>query len=136
LAHGLKQEPASGRVFFPPDEVDRAIASTPRSFTLYNRNGQPHATLGGENVHFVPGSSGVKVLDHRTGETRSATTTDFVDYVRLADNLPHIAYLATAFSTNDIGRSLRCLAFVSLSTTLKPVVSGALPLTARRAWPR
>ena len=27
LTHGLKQEPVSGRVLFPPDEVDRAIAN-------------------------------------------------------------------------------------------------------------
>ena len=48
-------------------------------------------------MHFVPGSSGLKVLDHRTGDTRLANTGDFVEYVRLADGLPHIAYLATAF---------------------------------------
>jgi trimethylamine--corrinoid protein Co-methyltransferase len=127
LAHGLKQDPASGRVLFPPDEVDRAIASTPRSFILYNRNGQPHATLGGDNVHFVPGSSGVKVLDHRTGQTRSATTTDFVNYVCLADGLPHIAYLATAFSTNDIEPQVSDAwrLYHCLTNSLKPVVSGA-----------
>ena len=43
----------------------------------------PHADLGGDRVHFVPGSSGLKVLDHRTGETRLANSTDFVEYVRL-----------------------------------------------------
>ena len=48
-----------------------------------------------------PGSSGLKVLDHRTGETRLANSTDFVEYVRLADGLPNIPYLATAFSTNN-----------------------------------
>ena len=54
-----------------------------------------------DRVHFVPGSSGLKTLDHRTGEVRLANSTDFVEYVRLADGLQHIAYLATAFSTND-----------------------------------
>ena len=58
-----------------------------------------HAELGGDAVHFVPGSSGLKVLDHRSGETRLATSADYVEYVRLADGLEHIAYLATAFST-------------------------------------
>ena len=72
-----------------------------RRSSLYDRDGNPHADLGGDRVHFVPGSSGLKVLDHRTGETRLANSTDFVEYVRLGDGLDHIAYLATAFSTND-----------------------------------
>src|SRR5262245_59933714 len=90
------------RVLFPADVVDRAIATAPREFTLFTRAGQPHSTLGGDRVHFVPGSSGLKLLDHRTGETRLANTHDFIEYVRLCDGLEHIAYLATAFSTNDI----------------------------------
>ena len=56
--------------------------SAPRSFTLYDRDGNPHADLGGDRVHFVPGSSGLKWLDHRTGEVRLADSTDFVEYVR------------------------------------------------------
>ena len=80
--------------------MDQAIASAPRSFTLYDRDGNPHADLGGDRVHFVPGSSGSSGLDHRTGEVRLANSTDFVEYIRLGDGLDHIAYLATAFSTN------------------------------------
>lgn len=126
LDHGLKMR--DGRILFPPDVIDQAIASTPHSFTLYDRDGQPHAELGGDNVHFVPGSSGLKMLDHRTGQTRLATTADFVEYIRLADGLEHIAYLATAFSTNDdiepqISDAWRL--YLSLTNSRKPVVSGA-----------
>ena len=92
LDHGLKQDPESGRILFPPNVVDKAIADTPRDFTLYSRSGEPYANLGGDRVHFVPGSSGLKVLDCRTGEARLANTADFVEYVRLADGLEHIAY--------------------------------------------
>jgi trimethylamine--corrinoid protein Co-methyltransferase len=68
------------------------------------------------------------VLDHRSGETRHANTADFVDYVRLCDGLPHIAYLATAFSTNDdiepaVSDAWRL--YLSLTNSLRPVVSGA-----------
>lgn len=128
LATGLKTGGSDGRILFPPDVVDSAIASTPHTFTLYDRDGNPHAELGGNNVHFAPGSSGLKVLDHRTGQTRLANTTDFVEFVRLTDGLEHIAYLATAFSTNDdieaqvsdIWRLYLCL-----TNSRKPVVSGA-----------
>lgn len=73
LDHGLTTG-AGGRVLFPGDVVERAIASAPSSFILYDRDGRPHADLGGDRVHFVPGSSGLKVLDHRSGEVRLATT--------------------------------------------------------------
>ena len=128
LDSGLVMDAKSERILFPPDVVDQAIASTPPSFTLYDRDGSAHAEIGGDNVHFVPGSSGLKVLDHRSGETRLANTRDFAEYVRLADGLPHIAYLATAFSTNDdieaqVSDAWRL--YLCLTHSLKPVVSGA-----------
>jgi trimethylamine--corrinoid protein Co-methyltransferase len=115
------------RVLFPPDVVDRALASAPREFTLYTRDGRPHATLGGDRVHFVPGSSGLKILDHRTGEVRLSNTRDFIEYVRLCDGLQHIAYLATAFSTNDIEPQVSDVwrLYLSLLNSQKPIVSGA-----------
>ncbi|MDH3519067.1 MAG: trimethylamine methyltransferase family protein [Myxococcales bacterium] len=128
LEHGLKTDASGKRILFPPDEVDKAIASCPRSIALYNRDGEPHAELGGNRVHFVPGSSGLKILDHRTGAVRLADSTDFVEYARLCDGLEHIAYLATAFSTNkDIESQVSDAwrLYMSLISSKKPVVSGA-----------
>jgi trimethylamine--corrinoid protein Co-methyltransferase len=126
LDHGLRA--AEDRVLFPPETVDWAIAQAPKSFQLYDRDGHPAADLGGDRVHFVPGSSGLKIADHRTGETRLAGTADFVDYVRLADGLEHIAYLATAFSTNDDiepGVADAWRLFLCLTNSRRPVVSGS-----------
>ena len=127
LDHGLKTDPSSGRILFPAHVVEKAIETTPRSFNLYDRAGKRHAELGGNNVHFVPGSSGLKMLDHHTKEVRHANTADFVDYVRLCDGLEHIAYLATAFSTNDIEEQVSDAwrLYLSLTNSLKPIVSGA-----------
>jgi trimethylamine---corrinoid protein Co-methyltransferase len=128
LEHGLPLDHSGTRVLFPRDVVERAIETAPPSFTLFDRDGNAHAELGGDNVHFVPGSSGLKVQDHRTGETRLANSTDFTEYVRLCDGLEHIAYLATAFSTNDdieaqVSDAWRLSMILTNST--KPVVSGA-----------
>jgi len=128
LDHGLKTDESGARILFPPDEVDKAVANCPRSFTLYNRDGEPHAELGGFNVHFVPGSSGLQILDHRTGETRLTDSKDFIEYARLCDGLEHIAYLATAFSTNkDIESQVSDAwrLYMCLTTSKKPIVSGA-----------
>ncbi|MFI5254999.1 MAG: trimethylamine methyltransferase family protein, partial [Candidatus Limnocylindrales bacterium] len=127
LDHGLRLDATGGRVLFPRAVVEAAIRSAPGSFLLHDRDGGVSADLGGDRVHFVPGSSGLRVLDHRTGVSRPATTSDFVEYVRLADGLPNIAYLATAFSTGDIeaGVSDAWRLFLCLTNSRKPVVSGA-----------
>ncbi|MDA0245915.1 MAG: trimethylamine methyltransferase family protein [Chloroflexi bacterium] len=128
LDHGFQTDASGERLLFPPDVVRWAIEQAPSSFTLYDRDGRPHAEIGGDNVHFVPASSGLKVLDHRTGDTRLANTADFVEYIRVADGLEHIAYLATAFSTNDdiepqVSDAWRL--YLSLVNSKKPIVSGA-----------
>jgi len=125
--HGLPPG-HDGRVRFPRAVVEAAIESAPSSFWLHDRDGNPHADIGGDRVHFIPGSSGLKILDHRSGETRLANSTDFVEYVRLGDGLANIPYLATAFSTNDdieaqVSDAWRL--FMTLTNSKKPVVSGA-----------
>ena len=128
LEAGLKTDASGTRILFPPEVVERAIATAPKSFTLYDRDGKPHAELGGNNVHYVPGSSGLKILDHRTGETRLSDSRDFIEYARLCDGMEHIAYLATAFSTNkDIESQVSDAwrLYMLLTTSRKPMVSGA-----------
>jgi trimethylamine--corrinoid protein Co-methyltransferase len=128
LDHGLKTDTSGERVLFPPDVVDKAIADAPKSFTLFDRDGIPYTEIGGNNVHFVPGSSGLKIMDHRTGETRLSDSKDFIEYARICDGLEHIAYLATAFSTNkDIESQVSDAwrLYMTLTTSKKPVVSGA-----------
>ena len=128
LELGLPSDASGERVLFPRDIVEGALATAPSSFLLFDRDGNPHADLGDDRVHFVPGSSGLKVMDHRTGAVRLANTADFVDYIRLADGLPNIAYLATAFSTNDdivanVSDAWRLR--LALTNSKRPVVSGA-----------
>jgi len=128
LEHGLPTDSTGKRILFPREVVDKAIADAPSSFTLFDRDGQPYTEIGGNNVHYVPGSSGLKILDHRSGETRLADSTDFIEYARLCDGLEHIAYLATAFSTNkDIESQVSDAwrLYMVLTTSKKPVVTGA-----------
>jgi trimethylamine--corrinoid protein Co-methyltransferase len=128
LDHGLKTDKNGKRILFPAAVVEAAIASAPKTFTLFDRDGAPHAEIGGYNVHYVPGSSGLKVQDHRTGETRLSNSSDFIEYARLCDGMEHIAYLATAFSTNkDIESQVSDAwrLYMCLTTSKKPVVTGA-----------
>ena len=106
LDHGLKTDDSGKRVLFPREVVEKALADAPGTFTLFDRDGNPYTEIGGDNVHYTPGSSGLKILDHRTGETRLTDSTDFIEYARLADGLEHVNYLATAFSTNNSQASI------------------------------
>jgi trimethylamine---corrinoid protein Co-methyltransferase len=128
LEAGLPSNAAGDRILFPRDVVERAIRDAPSSFVLFDRDGEPTADIGGDRVHFVPGSSGLRVLDHRTGEARLANSLDFVEYIRLGDGLQHIPYLATAFSTNkDIEAQVSDAwrLYLALTNSKKPLVSGA-----------
>ena len=126
MAAGLPQR-EDGRILFPRDIVEEAIRLAPPSFELFDRAGVARADLGGDRVHFIPGSSGLKVLDHRTGETRLATSVDFAEYIRLGDGLANIPYLATAFSTGEVEPQVSDAwrLYLCLTNSEKPVVSGA-----------
>ena len=85
---GLPHDATDGRVLFPRDVVEAAIASAPASFIAVRPGRQaarrPRRRPGPFRAR---ARAGLKVLDHRTGETRLANSTDFVEYVRLADGL-------------------------------------------------
>ena len=99
---GIAADPASGRVCFPRATIERALSTAPSSVTLHDRDGEPAAVLAGDNVHFVPASSALRVLDRRTQKAREPGTPDFVEYVKLADGLRNLSYLSTAFIPKDI----------------------------------
>ena len=128
LDAGLKTDASGKRILFSPDRVKQAIEDSPASFTLFDRDANPYTEIGGDRVHYTPGSSGLKILDHRTGETRLSDSTDFIEYARLCETLEHIAYPSTAFSTNkDIESQVSDAwrLYMLLITSKKPMVSGA-----------
>ncbi len=91
-----------GRWLLPADRVRAAVASVPGSFTLYDRNGDEYAEFGVGISHFAPGSSGLNILDHRSGQHREAVTDDFIEYVKVGHQLKHVRTLATSFSSKEI----------------------------------
>ncbi len=127
LDHGIKTDASGERLLFSPDLVDWAVAQCPSSFTLYGRDGEAHAKIGGDIVNFVAGSSGLKFQHHYTGQIKEPTTPDFVSYVRLGDGLEHIPYLATVVSTVDVEVEISDAwrLYLCLANSKKPVVSGA-----------
>lgn len=124
---GLKADPHTHRVLIPRAMVERALATAPKSVTLHDREGKPTAVVGGDEVHFVPASSALRILDRRTQQVRDPSSADFVEYVKLGHGLPNLSYLSTAFIPKDVPQDIADawrLYLVAAHST-RPIVSGA-----------
>jgi trimethylamine---corrinoid protein Co-methyltransferase len=121
----------------PEPLVQRCLASAPRDFYLYNRQGEKTVHYGADDVHFDPGSCCVQMLDPETLEARPSETRDLVRIVQVTETLPQFAAQSTAVVCNDacsdacsdrgapaaIGDLYRLL--VVLQHSDKPVVTGS-----------
>ena len=119
----------------PERLVKQCLASAPRDFHLYNRQGEKAVHYGGDDVHFDPGSCCVQMLDPETLEARPSETRDLVRIVQVTETLPQFAAQSTAVICSDavvsngneapsaIGDLYRL--FVVLQHSDKPVVTGS-----------
>ena len=105
----------------------QALESAPSTFYLYNRDGQPVVTYGGDRVHFDPGSSGVHVLDPETLEHKPSYTPDLVRLVQVVEMLPQYAAQSTAMVCNEVPKAIGDLyrLYIVLLYSSKPIVTGS-----------
>ncbi len=120
----------------PEPLVRQCLASAPRDFYLYNRQGEKAVHYGGDDVHFDPGSCCVQMLDPDTLEARPSETRDLVRIVQVTDTLPQFAAQSTAVVCSDsnapsaIGDLYRLL--VVLQHSDKTVVTGSFSAAGLR----
>ncbi len=114
-------------VKFPPQMVKEAIEKVPSTFQLFNRSGEPVATLGENNVYFDPGSSGIRFLESDGMTAREAVGADLVKIAKVCEAMDHVELLATALTPYDIPKNIgdcyRVYALLKHST--KPFITGA-----------
>lgn len=126
-SHGAKVSPDRFRVYIPEDLIRRAIATAPRGFQLFDVVGRQTHDFTPDAVYFTPASAALYFLEYPSGQIRRPTTEDYVRYVRLVEQLQHIASQSTAMVPADvppeISDSYRL--FLSLLYGRKPVVTGA-----------
>ncbi len=124
--HGARVDREKQSARLPDDLIDRALATSPRSFKLFDTAGRETHDFSGHNVHFTPGSAALHILDPESGAIRKPSTFDYVRYAKLIGALEHIASQSTAFIPADvpelISDSYRL--FLSLLYCEKPVVTG------------
>ncbi len=129
---GATVDEGTGRVRFPDELIDRALASAPAGFKLYDTLGSETHDLSGDRVYFTPGSAAINILDFATGVMRPPVTADYVRYAKLVQGLDNIASQSTAFIPVDVPGEVTdsYRLFLSLLYGSKPVVTGAFTIAS------
>ncbi len=126
-SHGARVGSDRVRVYLGEELVRWAIGQAPRSFRLFDVLGQQTHDFTPDAVYFTPASAALYFLDYPSGQVRRPTTEDYIRYVRLVEQLQHIASQSTAMVPGDVPAEISdgYRLFLSLLYGRKPVVTGA-----------
>jgi len=110
--------------------IEKALKAVPESFKLYDIAGKQTHDFSGRNVYFTPGSTALHILDLQATTMRTPVTADYVDFVKVAEQLEHIASTSTALIPADVPERISdsYRLFLSLLYGKKPVVTGAFTI--------
>ena len=103
----LKQAGASmdgERVRLKGHLVERALATAPRSISIYNRGGDLAMCLEGWNSYFGTGSDCPSAIDPDTKQHRPSTKADVGRIAQLCDQLPNIDFCMSMGIAWDVSR--------------------------------
>lgn len=123
--HGAKVDSDSQIVRIPPDLVEKAMSTAPRSFVLGGREERFDLHMDGTKSYLCTDGCGVHVIDLETREMRSSRKEDVARMARVSDALPLISFFWPLVSAQDHGRTAplhECHA--GLTNTLKHVRGG------------
>ncbi|MBN2357241.1 trimethylamine methyltransferase family protein [candidate division KSB1 bacterium] len=128
--HGGLVQADKIHVKFTQTLIETGLKTAPHSFKLYDVLGNQTHDFVDDRIFFTPGSTALNILDYETNQMRKPTTGDYINYVRLVGQLPHIAAQSTAMIPADvvdtISDSYRL--FLSLLYGEKPVVTGTFTI--------
>jgi trimethylamine--corrinoid protein Co-methyltransferase len=114
-------------VFIPESLVRQALATVPSTFQLFNRDGEDSLHLGGDAVHFDPGSCGVHMLEAKSLVHRPSCTEDLIQIIKLTEMLPQYDTQSTALVCNEVPKQIGDLyrLYLVLMFSKKPIITGA-----------
>jgi len=124
--HGAEIDINNSHVIFTQKIIDKALKTVPHSFDLFDVNGNKTHEFIDDNVYYTPGSAAINILDSETNEMRNPTTKDYIDYVKIVDQLKYIASQSTAMIPTDVHDNISdsYRLFLGLLYSEKPIVSG------------
>ncbi len=131
---GMKVDKKSQRVHLKRRLVEKCLATAPPVVRLYDRAGKQEYVVGGDEVHFDPGSAAVTILDHKTGEERKPETGDLVRFYRLTECLENIHFQSTGLISSDVPHPIADIyrLYLGLMYSSKPSVTGTFRVESFR----
>jgi trimethylamine--corrinoid protein Co-methyltransferase len=123
--HGARVDEEKQIVRIPPDLVERAMSTAPRSFVLGGREERFDLLLDGSCSYLCTDGTGVHTVDVETREMRPSCKEDVAMMARVCDALPLISFFWPPVSAQDYGPTAplhQCHA--GLTNTLKHVRGG------------
>ena len=125
-AAGTRIDPSSKRVYISGRIVDQALSTAPHSITMYDDTGKKSFLVGGDEVHFDPGSAALKIFDHSTQSERKPVTKDLAQFSSLVQRLENFDFQSTGLISSDVPEKIadchRLL--IGLQCCSKPIVTG------------
>ncbi len=123
--HGTRVDWDKEIVRIPPDLVEKAMSTAPRSFVLGGREERFDLLLDGSCSYLCTDGTGVHVVDPETRQLRPSRKADVALMARVCDALPLISFYWPLVSAQDYGLTAplhQCHA--GLTNTLKHVRGG------------
>ena len=110
--------------------IEKSLKAAPASFGLYDINGKQTHDFSGDNVYFTPGSTALHILDSQARKMRKAVTADYVNFVKVAEQLDNIASTSTALISTDVPEEISdsYRLYLNLLYGSKPVVTGTFTI--------
>ncbi len=131
---GAGIDATDGMVKIPSSLVEKALETAPSRVMVYDRYGEVAMDLGGDRVHFNPGSAALRIYDYERGKARTPETDDLVRFATLIDALPNYAAQSTGVIAGDVPEEIgdRYRLYIALLNSTKPVVTGTFKVDAFR----
>ncbi len=113
-------------VRIPPGPVEWALKRAPSVVTLCSRGERTsRVRLGGEEVHFGPGSDCLTYMDPEDGQVRPFKTRDLERLYRLVDRMDELSFVMSMGIPGDVEKGTSTYRYqfaLMLANTTKPIV--------------
>lgn len=115
------------RAHLPPNLVERALESAPRSIAVADRLNRPAMDLGGFRSYFGTGSDLLFTLEPGTRQRHRSVLDDVRRAARVADALDNLDFIMSLATPSDVPPAHSYLLSVQamMETSLKPIVCTA-----------
>jgi trimethylamine---corrinoid protein Co-methyltransferase len=111
-------------VFFSRSCVEDALARIPRTFEIFDRDGNQTFVLGDGTPRIAAGHNAVFWVDSETGKTRESTVADVEQFARICEQLPNIDVIGIPVMPQDVPNPAHSLLYgvkACIENSRKPI---------------